>query len=166
MSHPPLSSDARPETDRIYKSGDCHHASPPYGGVQIEQDRRVRGRIGQLPESCCSDDDAVDEEEDACEKPDRHLFAHVSLLPENDVKDDEGNGDDSGPDDGFLEPVVVVLFGDLRCAVDEAFEFGFGFGLGHEADDDGDDDTYEPGPEGSIHVFGHSASVCGKCDVT
>src|SRR5579862_256517 len=83
-------------------------------------------------------------------------------LPEDYVEDDEEDGDDSGPYDRFLIPVVVVLFGNLRCAVDEAFEFSFGLGLGHEAYDDGDNDTDEPGPEGAVHVFGQRFGVSGK----
>ena len=81
----------------------------------------------EFPEALRSDNDAVDEEEDAGEKPDLTLIRALLWLslPEDYVEDDEEDGDDSGPDDRPLIPVVVVLFGNRRCAVDQAFKFSF-----------------------------------------
>jgi hypothetical protein len=67
-----LSSDARPESDRVREASYGHHSTPPDRWMQIEEDWRMCRRVSQFPETLSRNDDAIGEEEDAREKPDGH----------------------------------------------------------------------------------------------
>jgi hypothetical protein len=67
-----LSSDTRPESDRVREASYGHHSTPPDSWMQVEENWRMGRRVRQLPDTLGSNDDAIGEEEDAREKPDGH----------------------------------------------------------------------------------------------
>src|SRR3954452_24662503 len=71
---------ARPELYGIDGAGNGKQRSPPDGSVQLGKRGRVRQRMSKLPESGCEYDDAVGQQHESGEEPDRHCCAHWLLL--------------------------------------------------------------------------------------
>jgi hypothetical protein len=63
---------ARHKKDRVEQSNDEEHSAPPNVGVQVEEHNRIRGRMKNFPHPGSGNQDAVHEQGNPNEKPDRN----------------------------------------------------------------------------------------------
>ena len=115
------------EANAIPQADERQQDSPPDAGMQLIEHDGIRGWMKDLPNPRPGDQNAIYQQGQPDEEPDRNLaLMHVAgydLLPNQNVQNDEDDGHDYGPEPWPMVQRNLAFEGNRGHPVYEAFEF-------------------------------------------